>query len=289
VKDAILVQALYMPGCMDVAPGQDISMKDLYLRRRRDKRDRDSVTYLHDAFEQALKPTYGCVVFQEQVIQIMRNLGMSIASINKFFKVVKDSGRGAVERNKERMAEVRQEFDDICVAAGVDPDAAWSQTASFVAYGFNKNHATGYGIRSYRTAYLKAHYPLEYQTALLQAHAGSKKETIYVRETKRMEIPVLAPDINISGASWTLDKKRKAVRRGLVSIAGIGVKAAQEIEAKAPYKDYEDFITRVNGKIITGCKDAREAVEEGVENENMKGVLKILIESGAMRSVLGDG
>jgi DNA polymerase III alpha subunit len=100
---------------------------------------------------------------------------------------------------------------------------------------------------------------------------------------------VLAPDINISGASWTLDKKRKAVRRGLVSIAGIGVKAAQEIEAKAPYKDYEDFITRVNGKIITGCKDAREAVEEGVENENMKGVLKILIESGAMRSVLGDG
>lgn len=288
VKDAILVQALYMPGCMDVAPGQSISMKDLYLRRRNNKIERDSVTYLHPAFEQALKPTYGCVVFQEQVIQIMRNLGMSIASINKFFKVVKDSGRGAVERNKERMAEVRQEFDDICHANGIDPDEAWAQTASFVAYGFNKNHATGYGIRSYRTAYLKAHYPLEYMTALLQSWAGSKKEPVYVREAKRMEIPVLAPDINISGASWTLDQKRKAIRRGLVSIAGIGEKAAQEIESKAPYSSYEDFVTRVNGKIITGCKDAREAIEEGVENENMKGILKILIESGAMRSVLGD-
>jgi DNA polymerase III subunit alpha len=254
INDAILVQALYMPGCMDIAPGQSISMKDLYLKRKKNTREREKVTYLHDAFKQALAPTYGCVVYQEQVIQIMRNLGMDIAGINKFFKVVKDSGRGATARNLKRLEEVREQFNDLCDKAGIDPDEAWSQTASFVAYGFNKNHATGYGIRSYRTAYLKAHYPLEYMTALLQAWAGRDKEKVYVREVRRMEIPLLAPDVNISTATWTMDAKRGAIRRGLVSIAGIGEKTADEIEKHRPYKSLDDFARKVNGRTVTGVK-----------------------------------
>lgn len=258
VRDAILVQALYMPGCMDVAVGQTISMKDLYLHRRRNPEARKEVTYIHPAFEKALSPTYGCVVYQEQVIAIMRDLGMSIASVNKFFKVVKDSGKGAVERNAQRMLEVREEFDELCEQNGIDADEAWNQTASFVAYGFNKNHATGYGIRSYRTAYLKAHHPLEYMTALLQSWAGRDKEKVYIREVRRMEIPILPPNINNPSHSWTMDSRRGAIRRGLVSIAGIGEAVAQEIADKAPYAGIDDFALRVNGRIITGAKAWRE-------------------------------
>lgn len=283
VRDAILVQALYMPGCMDVAPGQTISQKDLYLDRRRDRDARESVTYLHDAFEKALSPTYGCVVFQEQVIQIMRNMGMSIASVNKFFKVVKDSGKGAVERNRERMAEVREEFDGLCEANGVDPDEAWAQTASFVAYGFNKNHATGYGIRSYRTAYLKAHYPVEFMTALLQSWAGRDKEKVYVREVRKMEIPILPPDVNNASGTWALDRKRRAIRKGLVSIDGVGAKAAQEIADKAPYESIDDFCNKVNGKIITGAKPWREG-----DKSKMIGTLGKLNDAGVLDS-LKDG
>jgi hypothetical protein len=136
--DAVLGQALFMPGCMDVAPGMDISQKDLYIQRRRSPLLRTKITYLHPAFEDALKMTYGAVVFQEQVIQIMRGLGMDIAGINTFFKVVKDSGRGSGARNQQRMKEVRGQFDALCRKNKIDPDEAWKQTAAFVSYGFNR-------------------------------------------------------------------------------------------------------------------------------------------------------
>lgn len=283
VKDAILVQALYMPGCMDVAPGQSISMKDLYLKRRRDSVARARVTYLHPAFERALAPTYGCVVFQEQVIQIMRDLGMSIASINKFFKVVKDSGKGALERNAKRMDEVRDEFDEVCHQNGIDPDAAWAQTAAFVAYGFNRNHATGYGIRSYRTAYLKAYYPLEYMTALLQSWAGRDKEKVYIREARRLEIPILPPDINNPSGTWAMDKRRRVIRRGLVSIMGIGMKVADEIADRAPFKDMDDFCQRCNGHIVTGAKHWREGNQDVALNT---GVIKKLYDARVLDPLL---
>jgi DNA polymerase III subunit alpha len=280
INDAILVQALYMPGCMDIAPGQKISQKDLYLQRRNSTAERERVKYIHPAFESALKYTHGAVVYQEQVINIMRGLGMSIPAINKFFKVVKDSGRGAVERNRERLAEVRGEFDDHCAEAGIDSDVAWNQTAAFVAYGFNRAHASGYGIRSYRTAYLKAHYPLEYMTALLQAWAGKTKEKIYMREVRRMRIRMMPPDVNYSKATWAIDKKNNAIRKGLVTIHGIGGAAAEEIAKRQPFKSVEDLCFRCKGRGVTGKNDY-------LERNEYKGTLKTLKEAGALDSLDG--
>lgn len=251
-KDSILCQALYMPGAMDT--GQ----KDLYLERRRDPQKRREVTYLHKAFEKALRYTYGAVIFQEQVIDIMRGLGMSIPAINVFFKVVKDSGRGATARNQERLKEVRAEFEAACLNSGIaeaDLGTAWDMTAGFVAYGFNKAHATGYGLRSYRCAYLKAHYPLEFMSALLEVWSGRDKEDLYIKEARRMKLRMLPPHVNSSGVAWTMDVKHKAIRKGLLSIKGVGEKAAEEIIAKAPYKDIADLATRVSGRGITGGKE----------------------------------
>ena len=273
LKDAILVQALYMPGCMDVAPGQKVSQKDLYLRRRKNQHERESVEYLHEAFEKALSETYGAVVFQEQVINIMRNLGMDIEGINKFFKVVKDSGKGAVERNKERMAEVRTEFDGLCEKAGIDPDEAWGQTAAFVAYGFNRNHATGYGIRSYRCAYLKAHYPVEFMTSLLRAWGGRDKEKVYQREARAMDLRLLPPDVNVSDESWTKDGNR--IRRGLLSITGIGPAIALNIKKHAPYRSIEHLCKR------TGISGSKDFLAEGV----YKGAVLHLENAGALKNI----
>lgn len=273
-KDAVLVQALYMPGAMDT--GQ----KDLYIHRRRDPEARARVKYIHPVFEDALKETYGAVVFQEQVLSIMRGLGMSIEGINKFFKVVKDSGKGAVERNVERLSEVRKEFDELCAANGItNTDEAWGQTAGFVAYGFNRGHAAGYGIRSYRCAYLKAHYPLEFMTALLQTWAGDKKEKLYIREARRMGIRILPPDVNVSGVLWTIDRKRKAIRKGLISIPGIGMAAADDIAHHAPYTSIGDMVNRCSGRTMSGGKLYLN------EGKIAGGNLLKLYEAGALASI----
>jgi DNA polymerase-3 subunit alpha len=277
--DAILGQALFMPGCMDVAPGMDISQKDLYIQRRRSPRSRRQIKYLHPAFEDALSMTHGAVVFQEQVIQIMRNLGMDIAGINTFFKVVKDSGRGSGERNAERMREVRQQFDSLCRKAKINPDEAWKQTASFVSYGFNRAHATGYGIRSYRTAYMKAHYSLEFMTGMLQTWAGRKKEQVYINESRRIGLRVLPPDVNNSQMTWAMERPRRGIRKGLLSIAGVGQITAVQIAMMAPYTSVEDMVERLPRRAISG---GVRYVETGIES----GTIGKLIAAGAMDSLI---
>ncbi len=273
--DAVIATGLFMPGAMNT--GQT----DLYIERRRNPDARSRVKYIHPAFEAALKDTYGAVIFQEQVINIMRGLGMSIDGINTFFKVVKDSGGGAVSRNNKRMAEVRAEFDQLCVAAGIaeaDIDKAWDSTAGFVSYGFNRAHATGYGLRSYRCAYLKAHYPLEFMAALLQVWAGKDKETVYVREARRIGIRILAPDVNISGMSWTLDRHAKVIRRGLISIKGVGMAAAENIASNAPYASVQDLIDRTESRSVTGGKNY-------AKDGTLNGVLLKLQEAGALKNI----
>lgn len=277
--DSVLGQALYMPGCMDVAPGMTISQKDLYLQRRNSREERERITYLHPAFEDALSTTYGAVVFQEQVIQIMRGLGMDIEGINTFFKVVKDSGRGATDRNQERLAKVREQFDHLCEQADIDSEEAWRQTASFVTYGFNRAHATGYGIRSYRTAYMKAHYPLEYMTGLLQTWSGKDKEKGYIKEARRIGIRILPPDVNVSKLSWTMDANRGAIRKGLLSIAGVGRTTGAGIADSAPYVSIEDMIERLPARVLTGGKAYLQTGE-------MTGTLGKLRDAGALDSIL---
>lgn len=244
-KDAVLASALYMPGSMDT--GQT----ELFIKHRRDRSLKAS--YLHPIYEAALSETYGAVVFQEQPIQILRALGMSIADINMMFKIVKDSGAGAVERNADRLATLKNEFDRLAAIAGItDLEHAWYLVTGFIAYGFNKAHATGYGIRSYRCAYLKAHYPLEFMSALLVVHGGKTKEDIYAREARRIDIRLLPPDVNVSSDTWTIDRKARGIRKGLSSIKGIGPAAAQAIANGAPYVSIDDLIERIPARSVSG-------------------------------------
>ena len=279
VRDIILGTALFMPGAMDT--GQT----ERYLERRFHPEKRDRVFYPHPIFKEVLGPTYGALVFQEQTLNILRGLGMDIADINMMFKIVKDSGKGAVERNVQRLAPIRAKFDDLCDKAGVKLDKngtydkAWEWITGIVAYAFNQAHASGYGIRTYRFAYLKAHYPLEFHTALLIANAGTKKEDQYIREVLHEEVPMLPPDVNISGDNWTLDREMEAIRKGLLSIPGVGVNAALAITTYAPYTSIEDFCIRCDERAVSGRKNY-------LKDGTYSGTVKALRDAGAFKSMM---
>src|SRR6185369_6567453 len=238
-KDAIVAGALYMPGVDEVSKSQYLrSRKDPAYKQKLMQRARNT----HQIVADVLAETNGVMVYQEHPLVILRRLGMSIESINTLYKILKDSGSGAIERNKDRLTSIRAEYDKVCLAEGVnDHDGLWHAIIGFQSYGFNKSHATGYGIRSYRCAYLKAHYTLEFMTALLSVWAGRDKEVLYAREARRVGLRLLPPHVNISGASWTIDRKYKAIRKGLVSIKGIGDTSAAEIAANAPYTSITDL------------------------------------------------
>lgn len=246
--DCVLAGALFRPACIDSG------VTETYIRRRFDPEERKHIAYPHPAFEEILKATNGVVLFQEQVLEIMRRLGLDYEGINTFFSIVKDSGKGSTQRNLARIKEVEDQWEEICERNGIDdPEWAWEYIEGYTKYGFNKAHSAGYGIRSYRVAYLKMNYPLEFHAALLESWAGKPKEQGYIREARRMDIRLLSADVNVSGANWTIDRKKNAIRRGLASIKGIGMKAAEEIASNAPYSNIEDLIQKNSSRTVSGA------------------------------------
>lgn len=292
-EDCVLAGALFRPACIDSG------VTDLYIKRRNSTVLRNNLRYPHPAFEKALKPTYGCVLFQEQVLQIMRGLGLDYAGINAFFKIVKDSGKGATERNIERAHEVRKQWDEICDKNKiVDREGAWHYIEGYVKYGFNAAHSTGYGVRSYRCAYLKTHYPLEYMSAVLESVAGRPKsgkidkEEMYVREARRIGIRLLPPDVTLSGANWTMDARRNAITKGLASISGIGTAAEAIVEARedAPLTSVADLAQRLPAGILTGRNQYLDLVNGKTKRDGTPvgawiGKMKALKEAGALENL----
>jgi DNA polymerase-3 subunit alpha len=234
-----------------------------------------------------LEETFGVPCYQEQVLSILKDLGMPSAELNAFLKAVK--GKHAVagvsaesvaifEKNKQRFAE-------LCATAGMSKreiTAGWKLVEGFAAYGFNRAHATAYSLLGYQLAYLKINYPLQFHAALLETTAGTTKAEAYIREVKRMGIPILVADVNRSGVSWTIDEERGAIRRGLVSIKGIGIGAAEEIAKNAPYESISDLIARCQARAVTGGKNWEK-------NRELNGVLAKLDDAGALKSLDNQG
>lgn len=294
-RDCILAASLFRPACMESG------VTDLFLKRRKNRALRSNVRYPHRAFEVALKPTFGLVLFQEQVLQIMRSLGLDYAGINTFFKIVKDSGKGATARNVERAAEVKKQWADICKKNGIkDVEGAWHYIEGYVKYGFNQAHATGYGVRSYRCAYLKTHHPLEFMTAVLESVAGKNtgkvdKEAKYIAETRRIGIRILPPDINVSGPRWTMDVKRKAITKGLASIKGVTTDRAAAILAARPdggWSSIRELAESLPAAVLSGRQQYLDLVDgktkrDGTPKGAWIGTMKALKEAGALESLEG--
>lgn len=271
LRDLVHLVALYRPATMETG------MKDAYIQRMAGW---EKVPERHDILTRAMKETYGIPVFQDQVIVVLREIGFAPEDLTSFLKAVKASNESVGNAAKViRGYEVM--FRDLATQAGFsqsDMDFTWEAIQGFSKYGFNKAHAATYGRRSYRMAYLKTHHPLEFHTALLQTWAGKPKERDYILATKEAGITMLGPDVNISGATWSIDHRRQAIRKGLLSIKGVGEKAAMEIASHAPYQDVTDIVARCDARSVNGGKNY-------AKDGTLNGVLGKLKDARALRSV----
>ncbi len=236
LEDIIATIALYRPGPMD-------SIGTFIAR----KHGKEKISYKIPALAEILDVTYGCIVYQEQVMQIFRRLaGYSYAQA--------DIVRRAMSKKKESVLLAEKErFVNGCAAHGIETHLAeevFDEMVSFAKYAFNKSHATAYGFLSYRTAYLKAHYPAEYFSALLTSVLSSTdKLRLYIADAQKFGIAVLAPHINESDADFAVVDGR--IRFGLLAVRNVGrAFAASVVEERhqGRFLSLDDFVRRLGGK-----------------------------------------
>jgi DNA polymerase-3 subunit alpha len=236
-EDLVAILALFRPGPLDSG------MAEQYIQR---KHGREQIKYLHPRLQETLKDTHGVIVYQEQVMQIARVLAgysMGEADILR---------RAMGKKDPEEMAKQRERFVEGAVKNKIDADKAgeiFDQMETFARYGFNKSHSAAYALVSYQTAYLKAHYPVEFMAALQTSEMGDTDKVIKnLAECREKNIEVLPPDINESSADFTPVAEK--IRFGLAAVKNVGEKAVEVIlqsrTEEGPFKSIFDFCRRVD-------------------------------------------
>lgn len=238
-EDLIAIVSLYRPGPMDNIP--------TYIKR---KHGEEEITYLHPSLAPILDETYGIMVYQEQVMNIARALGgYTMGEADKLRKVMG-------KKQREEIPKQREKFTKGAIANGIEEDVAKSifdQMEKFASYGFNKSHAAAYSLISYQTAYLKAHYPVEFMTAVMDLDmTNTDKLAFFSAECKAAGIDIIQPDINKSGADFRVENGK--IRYALGAVKGVGETYMQGIveerEKHGPFKDLSDFCHRVDIKYV---------------------------------------
>ncbi len=251
LEDIIAGVSLYRPGPMDQIP-----------RYIANKKDTEHAIYTHPALKPILEVTYGCMVYQEQVMQIVRDLAGY--SLGRADLVRRAMGKKKLEvMAKEREIFIHGQVDEEgnvivpgCVRNGIDEKSAdkiFDEMAEFAKYAFNKSHAAAYAVVSYQTAYLKAYYPEEFMAATLNSFLGNlDKVPYYIEECRRLKIEILKPDINKSETKFTVDNGK--IRFGMGSIKNVGTVAVDSIveerKKHGEYKSFTEFCERIQGEAV---------------------------------------
>ncbi len=239
-EDIIAIGALYRPGPMDNIPR--------FIACRHGE---EAATYLYPELESILGETYGIMVYQEQVLQIARDLaGYTMGGADLLRKAMGKKIKSEMDAQRKRFT------DGILDRMGGKPaiaKALFDQIEKFASYAFPKAHAAAYALITYQTAYLKAHYPVEYMAALMsQELHNTDKLTFFAREVKRLGIKLLPPDLNLSSAGFKVESG--AIRYALAALKNVGAAAmdvlVNERQKKGSYKDIFDFVERVDGRVL---------------------------------------
>ena len=247
LEDIIAGIALYRPGPMDFIPQ--------YIKG---KNDQSAITYDCPQLEPILKATYGCIVYQEQVMQIVRDLaGYTLGRSDLLRRAMSKKKADVMEKERQNFVYGNpEEGVPGCIANGISEKVAnkiYDEMIDFAKYAFNKSHAAAYAIVSYQTAYLKHYYPVEFMAALMTSvidNAGKVSEYIYT--CRQMGISILPPDINTGEGRFSVDGDK--IRYGLAAIKSVGRPVIEAIvaerEANGPFKHLKDFIERLSGKEV---------------------------------------
>jgi len=251
LEDIIAGISLYRPGAMDQIP--------MYIRN---KHNPDKIRYMHPALEHILDVTYGCIIYQEQVMQIVRDLGGYSMGRSDIVR------RAMGKKKADVMAKERENFingivDEAgnilvagCVRNGIPAKTAaeiFDEVAKFAGYGFNKSHAAAYAIIAYQTAWLKYYYPVEFSAALITSVMGNtKKVAEYIQHCKGIGIEVLPPDINESSVSFTVRENK--IRFGLAAVKNVGINAILSIikarQERSRFEGLYDFLQKIDYSVI---------------------------------------
>ena len=247
-EDLIAVISLYRPGPMESIP--------TYIRNRHHP---EQITYKHPRLEPILNVTNGCIVYQEQVMQIFRSLaGYSLGRADIVRRAMSKKKHDVMEREKQifinGLVNEHGEVEvDGCLRRGIDERTAlsiFSEMESFASYAFNKSHAAAYAAVSYQTAFLKCRYKREYMAALLSSVIDNQNKTaVYIGECHRLNIAVLPPSVNESDGKYTVTSGN--IRFGLSAVKNLGLNFIAAIineRGMKPYSSYYDFCRRLNGK-----------------------------------------
>ena len=267
LEDIIAGISLYRPGPMDFIPK--------YLKG---KNDRNAITYDCPQLEHILGPTYGCIVYQEQVMQIVRDLaGYTMGRSDLVRRAMSKKKASVMEKERQNFVYGNPEVGVAgCTANGIDEKTAntiYDEMIDFAKYAFNKSHAACYAVVAYQTAYLKYYYPLEFMAALMTSvmdNAGKTAE--YILTCRQMGISILPPDINEGESGFSVSGN--AIRYGLSAIKSVGTSVVDSIVAERQqnglFTSLEDFVERMTNK---------EANKKTMEN---------FIKSGALDSLPGN-
>ena len=257
IEDLIAVISLYRPGPMKFIP--------MYVENRKHP---DKITYRHPRLSKILDVTYGCIIYQEQVMRIFRELaGYSLGRADIVRRAMSKKKHDVMEQEREYFIHGLKREDGTveiegCIARGVDEQTAetiYDEMKSFASYAFNKSHAAAYAVVAYRTAYLKYHYPKEYMAALLTSVlASAGKIAAYMEECSRLNIAVLPPHVNESEQGFSVFEN--SIRFGLLAIRNLGRGLIQRILSErtmnGPFTTFYDFCKRMQGRDLN-----RRAVE----------------------------
>jgi DNA polymerase III subunit alpha len=280
IEDIIAAMALFRPAV------QDSGATDRYLHHRRRQRDGKKSTRpsLHPDIEAVLDFTYGEVIYQEQVVDILKALGFDDIELGDVLKAVKASNNNVAAAG-ELMADATKRMNELANKAGwSNKDMQLLETAmeAYANYGFNRAHATSYGLMAYRTAWLAYHHPGPFWQGMITAHGDDdEKVSDYTTALAQRRFTRMPVDVNTSGVKVVVDVERKRIYPALVTIKGIGEAMAKTLVMNAPYESYGQMAQKLHGTRVSGIKE----LGEGIPPEECSGVIGLLAKAGALRSM----
>jgi DNA polymerase-3 subunit alpha len=267
MEDIIAGISLYRPGPMDFIPK--------YIKG---KQEPETITYDCEQLRPILEPTYGCIVYQEQVMQIVRNLaGYSFGRSDLVRRAMAKKKQSVMEKERENFVHGNEsEKVPGCASLGISEKIAnkiYDDMTDFAKYAFNKSHAAAYAVVAYQTAYLKCYYPVHFMAALITSVIDNSGKTAgYISVCRKMGIAVLPPDVNEGNVSFTVTGN--SIRYSLSAIKGVGRPVVESIVAErnlnGPYTGFKNFVERLSSK------------------ETNKRVIESLIKAGAFDTLPGN-
>ena len=269
-EDIVAMITLFRPGPMEFIPS--------YIKRKHGK---EKVEYIHPKLKPILERTYGICIYQEQLLQIARDLaGFSYGQADILRKAIGKKIKSLLNEQKDKLI-LGMKNNDVSDKVAKE---IWEWILPFAQYGFNKSHSVSYAMIAYQTAYLKTYYPTEFMASLLTSEKHDvEKIAFLIEECKRMKINVLAPDINESLTNFTVVPNQNQIRFGLSAIKNVGsniVKAiTEERKANGPFKNLANFLLRVNSKDLN---------KKSLESMARAGVFDSIIERNQILSNIED-